>query len=139
MAPIKGYGLKASLGPQTNRLSDSIHSSVVEALSYPQDKSFHRFIALGEEKFTFPDDRSDRIPSLIVSIFRGRSSEAGKSLIRALVANVERDCGIAPPDIEIATCEAGKETWGIGGKCGSELSPGYSLNVRFVRLVAHSP
>lgn len=129
MAQIKIYGRKASLERQRDRLSDAIHSSVVEALNYPQDKRFHRFIALDEEDFLFPGDRSEAYTILEISLFQGRSTETKKALIRALFANIERACGIAPQDLEITLFETPKENWGIRGQCGDELALGYKVNV----------
>lgn len=129
MAQIKIYGRKASLERQRDRLSDAIHSSVVEALSYPPDKRFHRFIALDDEDFLFPADRSEAYTILEISLFQGRSTETKKALIRALFANVERACGIAPQDLEITLFETPQENWGIRGQCGDELALGYRVNV----------
>lgn len=129
MAQIKVYGRKASIERHRTNLSKAIHSSVVEALHYPQDKQFHRFIALSDSDFIFPDDRSDSYTIIEISMFIGRSSEAKKSLVRSLFANVERECRIAPQDLEITIFETPKENWGIRGKCGDELALGYTVNV----------
>lgn len=129
MAQIKIYGRRTSIERQRNSLSSAIHSSVVEALSYPPDKKFHRFIALDDQDFLFPADRSESYTIIEISLFEGRSVEAKKALVRALFANIEQQCGIAPQDVEITIFETPKENWGIRGKCGDELSLGYKVNV----------
>jgi hypothetical protein len=43
VAQIKIYGIKEHLNPIKAKLSDVIHSCVVDALSFPQDKRAHRF------------------------------------------------------------------------------------------------
>ncbi len=65
MSQIKIYGLKDSLKSHQTNLSDAIHRAVVEALAYPVDKKFHRFIDLEQSEFIFPADRSPiNTPSL---------------------------------------------------------------------------
>jgi hypothetical protein len=46
MAQIKIFGLKSSLAKNGEALSSAIHSAVMEALAYPADKKFHRFLPL---------------------------------------------------------------------------------------------
>ena len=45
----KIYGVKEHLEPVEVRLSEVIHSCVVDALSFPQDKRAHRFFPLEAE------------------------------------------------------------------------------------------
>jgi phenylpyruvate tautomerase PptA (4-oxalocrotonate tautomerase family) len=129
VAQIKIYGLRTSFEKHRRGLSRAIHSAVVEALSYPLEKKFHRFIALEKPDFIFPDDRSDSYTIIEISMFQGRSVEARKALIRALFANIERECQIAPQDVEITITETPKENWGIRGKCGDELALNYKVSV----------
>ena len=129
MAQVKIYGLRTSLERHRDDLSKAIHSCVTEALSYPQSKIFHRFIALEKEDFIFPDDRSDSYTIIEISMFEGRSVEAKKSLVRALFTHVEGKCGISPRDLEITIFETPKENWGIRGQCGDELLLNYKVNI----------
>jgi phenylpyruvate tautomerase PptA (4-oxalocrotonate tautomerase family) len=129
MAQVKIYGLKSSLAEKSASLSFAIHAAVVEALAYPPDKKFHRFIALEKSEFIYPPDRSDNYTIIEISMFEGRSIEAKKSLIRLIFANIEREAGIDPHDIEITIFETPKASWGIRGMCGDELALGYKVNV----------
>ena len=129
MAQIKIYGLRPSIERNRGALSEAIHRSVVEALSYPADKRFHRFIGLEPEDFVFPADRTAAYTIIEISMFVGRTAEAKKALIRALFCNIERACGIAPQDVEITIVETPRENWGIRGKPGDELTLGYQVNV----------
>jgi phenylpyruvate tautomerase PptA (4-oxalocrotonate tautomerase family) len=129
MAQIKIYGLSSSLASHAGSLSSAIHAAVVEALAYPQDKKFHRFIRLEKSDFIYPSDRSENYTIIEISMFEGRSTEAKKSLIRLLFANIERDAGISPQDVEITIYEVPKHNWGIRGLCGDELALGYKVNV----------
>jgi phenylpyruvate tautomerase PptA (4-oxalocrotonate tautomerase family) len=129
MAQVKVYGLRASLQAHRASLSDAIHASVVEALRYPPEKRFHRFIALDVGDFVFPPDRTERYTIIEISMFAGRSTDAKKALVRKLYENVARDCGIEADDLEITIFETPRENWGIRGVPGDELGLGYRVDV----------
>ena len=129
MSQIKIYGLKDSLKDHQAKLSDAIHKAVVEALAYPIDKKFHRFIGLDQSDFIFPADRSSSYTTIEISMFEGRSVDTKKTLIRLLFQYIEQDTGIAPQDIEITIFESPKHNWGIRGQCGDELMLGYKVGV----------
>jgi hypothetical protein len=46
VSQIKIYGLKDNLDNIKQKLSETIHSTIVEILSFPKDKKYHRFISL---------------------------------------------------------------------------------------------
>lgn len=129
MAQIKIYGLTSSLREKAPSLSSAIHSAVVEALAYPPDKKFHRFIGLEKEEFIFPADRGENYTIIEISMFEGRSTEAKKLLIKRLFENIAREVGIAPHSVEITIIETPRQNWGIRGVCGDELGLGYKVNV----------
>ena len=129
MTQIKIYGLKSSLAEKASSLSSAIHSAVVEALASPPDKKFHRFIGLEKSEFIFPPDRGENYTIIEISMFEGRSTEAKKSLIHLLFANIASEAGIDPHSVEITIFETPKQNWGIRGMCGDELALGYKVNV----------
>jgi phenylpyruvate tautomerase PptA (4-oxalocrotonate tautomerase family) len=129
MAQIKIYGLKNSIEQHRAALSQAIHQAVVEALDYPLDKKFQRFISLDEENFMFPSDRSKSYTVIEISMFEGRSIEAKKKLISLLFSRIEEHCAIRPHDVEITIFETPKCNWGIRGKPGDELVLDYKVNV----------
>lgn len=49
MSQVKIYGLKENLDNIKQKLSETIHSTIVEVLSFPKDKKYHRFISLEKE------------------------------------------------------------------------------------------
>lgn len=129
MAQVKVYGLRSSLEANRGRLSEAIHQAVIEALSYPAEKRFQRFIGLDSEDFVFPADRTSSYTIIEISMFEGRSVEAKKALVRTLFKNIEHACGISAQDVEITIFETPKENWGIRGKPGDELALNYKVNV----------
>ncbi len=75
MPQIKIYGLKTELNPVKQQLSDAIHSCMMDALQYPQDKRAHRFFPMDAEDFYYPPapGRTDRYTIVEISMFEGRS------------------------------------------------------------------
>ena len=91
MAQIKVYGVGEHLDPIKAKLSDVIHSCVVDALSFPQDKRAHRFFALDAENFYYPTGRTPRYTIVEISMFEGRSVETKKNLIRLLFERAQKE------------------------------------------------
>ena len=129
MSQIKIYGLKQYLVPIREKLSDTIHECVMEALAYPANKRAHRFFHLDPEDFYYPDSRSERYTIIEISMFEGRSVETKKNLFRLLFEKVEAACGITPHDLEITITETPKNNWGIRGLPGDELELDYKVEV----------
>ena len=129
MSQIKIYGLKSSLYPIREKLSDTLHACVVKAFQYPQNKRAHRFFYLDEGDFFYPEGRSDRYTIIEIALFEGRSIEAKKHLYQLIFQHFEEELGIAPNDVEITLTETPTCNWGIRGKAGDELSLDYKIAV----------
>ena len=129
MGQVKIYGLRRQLTEKRTALSQAIHTAVMEALDYPVEKKFHRFILLEDEDFIFPNDRSEDYTILEISLFEGRSDTAKKQLIRLLYQRIREAVGIEPQDVEITLFETPKCNWGIRGMPGDELSLNYKIDV----------
>ncbi|OUS13418.1 tautomerase family protein [Gammaproteobacteria bacterium 53_120_T64] len=129
MAQVKIYGLKSHLDMSKGAISKAIHQSVMSALEYPPEKKFHRFIALDQSDFIYPDDRSEKYIIIELSMFEGRTIDAKKTLINQLYSNIGAEVGIGPQDIEITIFETPKESWGIRGMPADELTLGYKVEV----------
>lgn len=129
MAQIKIYGLHSHLASIRQNLSDVLHSCVVDALQFPADKRFHRFILLDAEDFYFPDSRSEKYTIIEISMFEGRTVEAKKTLIQMIFERFESELNIQENDIEITIFETPRHNWGIRGKSGDELGLSYKVDV----------
>jgi phenylpyruvate tautomerase PptA (4-oxalocrotonate tautomerase family) len=129
MSQVKIYGLREQLQPIRSHLSDTIHSCVVEALSFPEDKRAHRFFHLDAEDFFSPSGRTDRYTIIEFSMIEGRSIETKKKLINLLFQQIESEIGILPNDIEITITETPACNWGFRGKSGDEHTLNYKINV----------
>lgn len=129
MSQIKIYGLKKTLIPVRQQLSDAIHACVMEALKFPADKRAHRFIGLEAEDFFMPAGRSDNYIILEITMIEGRSVAAKKKLVKLLFERIEQSLGIKPMDVEICIYESPAHNWGFRGMAGDEVSLNYSVNV----------
>jgi phenylpyruvate tautomerase PptA (4-oxalocrotonate tautomerase family) len=129
MSQIKIYGLKEHLDPIKARLSDVIHSCVVDALSFPQDKRAHRFFPMEQSDFYYPGSASPRYTIIEISMFEGRSVETKKDLIRLLFERIGQQCERMPNEIEITITETPRHNWGFRGKPGDEIGLNYKVEV----------
>jgi len=129
MAQVKIYGRSAALRAMRASLSDVIHSCTVDALAFPVEKRFHRFIALEADDFIYPSDRSDRYTVIEILMFEGRSIEAKKAFIRLLYERAAAQLELAPIDLELTFIETPRHNWGIRGVAGDELAIGYKVEV----------
>jgi phenylpyruvate tautomerase PptA (4-oxalocrotonate tautomerase family) len=129
MSQVKIYGLRSQLKPICRRLSDTIHSCVVEALSFPEDKRAHRFFHFDADDFFSPSGRTDRYTIIEFSMIEGRTVETKKRLINLLFQRIESEIGILPNDIEITIAETPACNWGFRGKPGDEHTLNYKINV----------
>jgi hypothetical protein len=73
------YGLREHLEPVKQRLSDAIHSCVVDALQFPPDKRAHRFFHMDQATSITRPPRQRSTRSSEISMFEGRSIETRSS------------------------------------------------------------
>jgi len=129
MAQIKIYGIRTYLDPIKAKLSDVIHSCVMDALQFPADKRAHRFFPLDAGDFFYPAGRTERYTIIEISMFEGRSIETKKRLIRLLFERIHEDLGISPQDLEITITETPKHNWGFRGSAGDEINLNYKVEI----------
>ena len=129
MSQIKIYGLREHLDPIKKILSDAIHSCVVDALQFPQDKRAHRFFPMVAEDFYFPASASPRYIIIEISMFEGRTVEARKNLIRLLFTRIGERCDRKPNEIEVTITETPRHNWGFRGLPGDEVGLAYKVEV----------
>ena len=129
MAQIKIYGIGTQLEPIKAKLSDVVHSCVVDALQFPSDKRAHRFFCLDASDLIYPAGRTERYTIIEISMFEGRSVETKKRLIRLLFERIHAELGISAYDIEVTITETPKHNWGFRGLPGDEIDLNYKVNV----------
>ena len=129
MAQVKIFGLRSHLGPIIPAVSQVVHSCVMEALEYPEDKRAHRFIQLDAEEFFYPAGRTDKYTIVEFSMFEGRSVEAKKMLIRLMFERFNSRLGISPTDLEMTIFETPRHNWGFRGLPGDEHTLNYKVEV----------
>ena len=129
LAQVKIYGLKISLDKIKSELSDIIHQCIVESLSFPKDKKYHRFISLQEDEMIFPDDKSEQYTIIEIMMMEGREVETKKDLIKSLFKNIHQKLNIKNNDLEICIIESPASNWGFRGMTGDEIKLNYKVKI----------
>ncbi len=129
MAQVKIYGRRDHLTAVRAGLSDVIHAVNRELLGLPEDKRFHRFIALEVEDLVHPPDRGPAYTIIEISMFEGRDPATKKALLKRLMSEISERLAIPVADIEITLFETPRANWGIRGKTGDELELAYKVEV----------
>ena len=129
MAQVKVYALASNLGMCKAKLSEVVHSCLVDAFGLPPEKRFQRFFSLSADDFIFPKNRSSRYTILEIHIFEGRSAGAKKALIRLLFERFVAELGYDVNDLEVHLAETPRADWGIRGLPGDELALSYEVEV----------
>jgi phenylpyruvate tautomerase PptA (4-oxalocrotonate tautomerase family) len=126
---IKIYGLSEHLDPIKGKLSDVIHSCVVDALQFPRDKRAHRFFPMEAGNFYYPASASPRYIIIEIGMFEGRSVDTKKALIRLLFERITKECDRLPSEIEVTITETPRHHWGIRGLPGDEVGLPYTVEI----------
>ena len=129
MAQVKIYGLKDSLDIIKHKLSDVIHQCIVDSLSFPPEKRFHRFIAFNNDDMIFPDDKSKHYTIIEIMMMEGRTTQTKKGLIQSLFKSIQQELHIESNDIEICIIESPASNWGFRGMTGDEIKLNYKVEV----------
>lgn len=129
MSQVKIYGLQNNLDKIKVQLSDVIHNCIIDTLSFPKEKKYHRFIAFTKEDMIFPASKSENYTIIEIMMMEGREVETKKNLIKSLFKNIEQELGIVKTDIEICIIELPASNWGFGGMTGDEIKLNYKVNV----------
>ena len=129
MAQVKIYGLKSSLSKIKNELSTEIHKCIVDSLSFPKDKKYHRFIMFDKDEMIFPDDKSEQYTIIEIMMMEGREVETKKDLIKSLFVNIQKELNIETNDLEICIIESPASNWGFRGMTGDEVKLNYKVKV----------
>ena len=127
MAQIKIHARRAFIDRHRQALSDAIHGVMRETLGLPEDKRFHRFVALDDADFIHPADRGEGYTVIEILMFEGRSDAAKRACLRGLMREIPAATGIPVEAVEITIVETPMANWGIRGKVGDELTLNYKV------------
>ncbi len=129
MAQVKIYGLKSNLSQIKSQLSNVIHQTIVDSLSFPKDKRYHRFFLMEKDEMLFPNDKSEQYTIIEIMMMEGRKAETKKSLIKALFQNIHQELHIQPNNLEICIIESPASNWGFRGMSGDEIKLNYEVEL----------
>ena len=109
---------------------NGVHDALVEAIKIPDHDRMQRLYELDKENFETPSTKTDNITLIEITMFKGRSNQAKKSLYKAIVNNLASNPGIDGNDIVIVLNEPPLENWGIrDGKPANEVDLGFEIKV----------
>ncbi|WP_150468149.1 tautomerase family protein [Francisella sp. SYW-9] len=129
MSQIKIFGLENNLKEIREQLSEIIHTTIIDVLSFPKDKKFHRFISFDQDNMIFPNDKSPQYIIIEIIMMKGRETSTKKKLIKSLFHNISKELKIALNDIEICIIESEPSNWGFRGVTGDEIKLNYKVNL----------
>lgn len=123
------YGIDEVLNPVKERMSDVLHTCMMDILGLPGDKRAHRFVPLDKSNYFYPGGRTDRYTVIEINMMQGRSVETKKALIKAIFSKFDSVLGTAPMDVEITINEQPAHCWGFRGMTGDEAKLNYEVSV----------
>ena len=129
MTQVKVFGIDKKLNPIKEKLSETIHSSIMDILGMPADKRAHRFFPMAAENMYYPGGRTDAYTILELTMITGRSEATRKKLIRTLFDRIRDEIGISHMDLEICIYESPAANWGFRGQHGDEIKLTYDIEV----------
>lgn len=129
MAQVKVYGITENLNSVKGKLSEVIHSCVMDALQLPADKRVHRFFPQDKANMLLPGGRTDAYTIIETSMIEGRTTETKKKLIRLLFDRIKEEVGIEHMDLEICIYENPACNWGFRGMHGDEVKLNYEVKI----------
>lgn len=123
------YGLAEHLNPIKSKLSDTIHSCMVDVLGLPEDKRAQRFFPMAREDFYAPEGRSEAYTVIEINLIEGRSVDTKKKLILSIFRRLTKNHQMAPVDVEITLQEQPAHCWGFRGITGDVAKLNYKIEV----------
>jgi phenylpyruvate tautomerase PptA (4-oxalocrotonate tautomerase family) len=113
---------------ERKRLLQAVHTALVEAFGIPEDDRTLRLVEHDPENFETPPGRSENYTLVEITAFPGRSTNAKRSLYKAIVRNLG-EAGIPAEDILVVLHEPSMENWGIrGGRSADEVDLGFRVD-----------
>ena len=109
---------------------EGIHRALVDSIGIPEHDRFQKIYELDEDDFEAPEDRTDAITLIQITLYPGRSFNVKKKFYRTIVHYLGHNPGIDGYDIVIVLLEPPLENWGIrGGRPASELDLGFKIDI----------
>lgn len=116
------------LGARRRDFVEAVQVALVAGILIPEADRCVRLAEYDDEAFIVPAHVGPHYTVVEVSLFTGRSIDAKRRLYTAMVEAVA-PFGLAPHDLKIILNEVPRENWGLRGKPGSEIDPGFKVDV----------
>jgi 4-oxalocrotonate tautomerase family enzyme len=128
--PLVKIEIEKGYSPEYKKaILNGIHQALVETIKIPDHDRRQRLYELDTDNFEH-SGRGSHYTIIEITMFKGRSDEAKKSLFRRIVDLLEANPGIPGNDITIIINDPPLENWGIrGGYPASECDLGFNIKV----------
>ncbi|AIV37939.1 tautomerase family protein [Streptomyces sp. CCM_MD2014] len=119
--PLVTISLRQGTTPDyRRRVSEALHTSMVDVLKIPEDDQFHVFHEVPDDDFVIqpvvfglPRGRG----TLFIQLsFNRRGAEQKAELFRAIVDNLRRHAGVPEEDVLLVAFETAAENWWAAGR-----------------------
>lgn len=130
MPIVKISILKGKADDYKKALLDGVHDALVDTIKIPDYDRFQRLYEFENNNFEYPQNKTNNVTIIEITLFKGRSFKAKKALYSAIINNLALNPGIDGNDITIVLLEPSLENWGIkGGKPANEVDIGFNIKV----------
>ena len=109
---------------------EAVHAALRDAFKIPADDRMLRLVSHEPHRFICPPDRTqpDRYTHVTIHAFAGRSINAKRELYQSIAERLE-PLGIPHDHVTVLLHEVGRENWGHRGMAGSDIDPGFKIEV----------
>lgn len=130
MPIVKISILKGKSDNYKKAILDGVHDALVDTIKIPDYDRFQRLYEIENNNFEYPQNKTNNVTIIEITLFKGRSFKAKKALYNAIINNLALNPGINGNDITIILLEPPLENWGIkGGKPANEVDIGFNIKV----------
>jgi phenylpyruvate tautomerase PptA (4-oxalocrotonate tautomerase family) len=129
--PLVKIEMRKGKSPEYKKaLMDGIHRALVDCFKIPEDDRIQRLYELDPADFDVESRKTADFILIELTVFKGRSLDAKRTLYKAIVDNLEKALGIGRSDLIIVLNETPLDNWGIrGGFPASEADLGFNINI----------
>ncbi|WP_313090182.1 tautomerase family protein [Chryseobacterium flavum] len=104
---------------ECGRISQSVHSAMIQEFNVPEDDYFHIFEQISPSRLFFPDQylgmkHDAGILFIQIIAATGRTREQKQKLYKSIATEISASININPQNIIITLLENSKENWSFG-------------------------
>ena len=107
--------IKGKTEEYKTKLLNCIHEGLIETIGIEDWDRFQRIVEIDKRDFETSPDKTDDFMIIEIIMFRGRTKEQKKALIKTITSKLAETLGISATDVFIVIHEPADENWGFAG------------------------